>query len=125
MGGVSSYALEGRKYLSLVTYRRNGLKVSTPVWFVRGDDHIYVWTIKTSGKVKRIRNNPNVAFAPCKLRGDPLGPYAEGMATISLDDSSKGLRSRFRAKYGLQFTLDGLLSRLLSKKRVFLEITPA
>ncbi len=118
-------SLEGQKYMSLVTYRRDGTKVPTPVWFVIGDGNVYVWTIRTSGKVKRIRHNPNVACAPCKFRGDPLGPYFEGVASFSEDDSSKALKDKFRSKYGLAFTLDGVATRLGRKQRIFLEITPS
>jgi hypothetical protein len=122
---VSFQVLEGHNYVSLVTYRRNGAKVPTPVWFVLDDGHIYVWTVKTSGKVKRIRNNPKVAFAPCKMRGDPVGPYFEGTATISENDSSKALRKLFKSKYGLLLVLDRLSNGLERKESVYLEITPS
>jgi len=122
---LSSPVLEGKSYISLVTYRRDGSRVPTPVWFVLRDGRIYVWTIKTSGKVKRIRNKPAVAFAPCKMGGEALGPYVDGSATMSEDDSSEGLNRLFRSKYGLLFVLDRLVTRLGGKKRVFLEITPS
>lgn len=117
-----SSPLEGRKYISLTTYRRDGDKVPTPVSFVQRDGHVYVWTMVTSGKVKRLRNNPNVALAPCKVGGEALGPYVEGVATMSGDDSSEELNGAFRSKYGLLFALDRVVTRLSRKKRVFLEI---
>ncbi len=92
------------------------------MWFVHRDGRVYVWTMASSGKVKRLRNNPNVALAPCKMGGDPLGPYLEGVATMSEDDSSKELNDAFRSKYGLLFALDKVVTRLSRKKRVFLEI---
>jgi PPOX class probable F420-dependent enzyme len=119
---MSSPALEGHKYVSLATYRRNGIKVPTPVWFVQRDGRVYVWTMASSGKVKRLRNNPNVALAPCKMGGEPLGPYLEGVATMSEDDSSEGLNKAFRSKYGLLFVLDKVATRLWRRKRIFLEI---
>lgn len=119
---MSSTALEGHKYVSLTTYRRSGAKVSTPVWFVQRDSRVYVWTMATSGKVRRLRNNPNVALAPCKVGGEPLGPYLEGVATMSEDDSSEELNKTFRLKYGMLMVLDKVATRLRHRKRVFLEI---
>jgi PPOX class probable F420-dependent enzyme len=119
---MSSSPLENQKYISLTTYRRNGLKVPTPVWFVQRDGRVYVWTISTSGKVKRLRNNPNVALAPCKMGGETLGPYVEGVATMSEDDSSEELNKAFGSKYGLLFAVDRIVTRLSRRKRVFLEI---
>jgi PPOX class probable F420-dependent enzyme len=119
---MSSPPLEGQKYISLTTYRRNGAKVSTPVWFVQRESRVYVWTMATSGKVKRLRNNPSVALAPCKMGGEVLGPHVEGIATISDDDSSEELNKAFRSKYGMPFFLDRIVSRLSRWKRAFLEI---
>jgi PPOX class probable F420-dependent enzyme len=119
---MSSQALEGKKYISLTTYRRNGAEVPTPVWFVLRGNNIFVWTISTSGKVKRMRNNPKVAVAPCKMGGEPVGPYVDGVATLSDDDSSQELRKAFSSKYGLIFRLDGAVTRLQKKKRVFVSI---
>jgi PPOX class probable F420-dependent enzyme len=119
---MSSSPLEDQKYISLTTYRRNGAKVPTPVWFVQRDGRVYVWTISTSGKVKRLRNNPNVALAPCRMGGEALGPYVEGVATMSEDDSSEELNQAFRSKYGLLFVVDRIVTRLSRRKRVFLEI---
>jgi len=121
---MSLQALEGKKYVSLETYRRNGAGVPTPVWFILQENHVFVWTISTSGKVKRMRNNPHVAVAPCTMRGEPQGPYVEGVATLSDDDSSQELRKAFKSKYGLMLLLDRAVPRLGKKeKRVFVSIT--
>jgi PPOX class probable F420-dependent enzyme len=122
---VSWHDLEGHKYVSVTTYRRSGEKVSTPVWFVFREGHVYVWTAATSGKVKRLRNNPKVAMAPCEMNGKPLGPFFEGTASISRDDSSPELRKAFKSKYGLLLSLSRTFSRGSDKNQVFLEITPS
>lgn len=120
---MSSQGLEGKKYISLKTYRRSGAEVPTPVWFVLREGRVFAWTISTSGKAKRIRNNPKVAVAPCTMGGEPQGPYVEGVATLSGDDSSPELRRAFRSKYGLMLLLDRAATRLQRKKRVFVSIT--
>jgi len=69
------------KYLSVTTFRRDGTPVATPVWFVQDGARLLVETESTSGKVKRIRHNPEVLVAPCtasgRLRGDQLPAHAE------------------------------------------------
>jgi len=120
---MSSQGLEGKKYISLATYRRNGDKVPTPVWFILRDNHVFVRTDPISGKVKRIREDPKVAVAPCNMRGEPLGPYVEGVATLSEDDPSEELRKAFRSKYGLTLALSSLWSRLRKAKEISISIS--
>jgi PPOX class probable F420-dependent enzyme len=122
---LSWHDLEGYKYVSVTTYRRSGAKVSTPVWFVLRDGHVFVWTAVNSGKVKRLRNNPKVAVAPCEMNGKPLGTYFEGTASISKDDSSPELKKAFKSKYGLLLSLSRTFSRGSSKNQVFLDISPS
>ncbi len=55
--------LRGRKYCVLVTYRKNGVAIPSPLWFGVGNGKIYV---HTGGiKLKRIEHNPHVLVAPC------------------------------------------------------------
>ena len=76
----TTVALRGR-YLSLTTYKRDGTKVATPVWFVEDKGRLLVQTDKASGKVKRIATNPEVTVAVCsaggRLRGTPVPARAE------------------------------------------------
>ena len=62
-------ALQGYRYLNLTTFRKNGVPVVTTVWFTLANAKIYVWTAKESGKVKRIRRNPQVRVAVCTANG--------------------------------------------------------
>jgi PPOX class probable F420-dependent enzyme len=48
------------KYVSLATYRRNGVEVKTPVWIARVGERYYVFSAGDAGKVKRIRATPRV-----------------------------------------------------------------
>lgn len=58
-------ALAGHKTALLMTYRQNGEGVPSPVWIGRDDqDRVYFDTEEASGKVKRIRNNPQVRLTP-------------------------------------------------------------
>ena len=60
--------IEGQKYISLTTFRKNGVAVSTPVWFGEDGGKLYVMSNHDAGKCKRIRNNPKVKVAPCTIR---------------------------------------------------------
>ena len=72
----------GQKYISLTTFRKNGVAVATPVWFGEDGDKLYVMTRSDMGKAKRIRNNPRVRVAPCTSRGKVTGPEFEASARI-------------------------------------------
>lgn len=71
----------GGRYLSITSFRRDGTPVATPVWFVQEDGALLAETDGGSGKVKRIRRNPQVRVAPCtasgRLRAEPVGARAE------------------------------------------------
>lgn len=59
----------GGRYLCLITYKRDGTAVATPVWFVQDGGRLLVQTDSTSGKIKRISANPQVSVALCSGRG--------------------------------------------------------
>ena len=94
--------LRGHKYALLVTYRRSGEGVPTPIWFGLDDrGHAYVRTGIQAAKVKRIRNDPRVKLAPCTVRGRPVGPYAEGTARLVPSGEEDEAERALQANYGL------------------------
>ncbi len=94
--------IQNQKYISLTTFRRSGVGVSTPVWFAEQGGRLYVVTEKISGKSKRIRNNSNVRVAPCTIRGKVTGPEFAGKARIVPDgEESVAARKLIRQKYWL------------------------
>jgi len=118
--------LRGHKYCLLVTYKRSGDAVPTPVWFGLGDGKLYVRSEANVAKVKRIRNDPRVRIAPCSVRGKPLGPPAEGRARV-LDQPSdeEYAEAALRANYGLGRKLYERAGGALGTGTVYLEIAPA
>jgi PPOX class probable F420-dependent enzyme len=94
-------SLAAAQYVSLASYRRDGTPVSTPIWVVGYGSGLAVWTVRTSFKVTRIRNNPAVTVAPCKFRGELLGPEVPGRATIMSDEETATLRKVMARKYGV------------------------
>jgi uncharacterized protein len=110
--------LRGRSYVDLVTFRKTGAGVHTPVWFAEADGRLYVFTNPNSGKMKRIRNNPRVEVAPSTLRGRPLGPYVP--ATVRIASDQAAARRAIRGKYWL-----ARIPWLWSKDSIYLELLPA
>jgi PPOX class probable F420-dependent enzyme len=110
--------IQGRKYVSLTTFRKNGAAVSTPVWFGDDDDKLYVKTRSDSGKYKRIRNNPQVRVAPCTMRGKIIGPEFTATARILPSEDWSRAQASIEKKYWL-----ARISFLWSKKNVYIEIS--
>ena len=117
-------ALQGYRYLNLTTFRKNGTPVVTTVWFAQLDESVYLWTAKTSGKVKRIRNNPTVQIAPSSHLGRPCGPDIEGSARILPVGEQQAAEQLMGRKYGWQKRMFALLWRLQGREHIYIEITP-
>jgi uncharacterized protein len=118
--------LRGHKYCLLVTYKRNGEAVPTPVWFGLGDRELYVRSEANVAKVKRVRNDPRVRVGPCTVRGKPVGLPAEGRARV-LDQPSEVQEAEIalQANYGVGRKLYEGFGGVLGVDTVYLEITPA
>ena len=119
-------ALKQHKCVSITTYRKNGKPVPTPVWFALENDKLYVATEPDSGKVKRIRNNPNVLLAPCTQRGKLIGPTMKGVAHPLLADHEAQVKAALKRKYGWMMRLGNFVDKITRTKRdCCLEIMPA
>lgn len=97
--------VSGDKYLSITSFRRDGSGVATPVWFVQEGGRLLVQTEATSGKVKRIRRNPQVLVAPCTATGRLLADPVPARAEL-LDDAEVGRVERLlAAKYRIDLLI--------------------
>jgi PPOX class probable F420-dependent enzyme len=118
--------LDNERYINLETFRQDGSGVKTPVWAAALDGKLVVTTDGTSFKAKRLRKNPRLRAAACDSRGKLHGPWYTGTARF-LDDPAAIARAdaTLKRKYGLQYTLIGLVMRLRgrTRDRVFLELT--
>jgi len=118
--------LRGHKYCLLVTYRRDGEAVPTPVWFGLSDGKLYVRSEANVAKVKRIGNDSRTRVGPCTVRGRPVGLPAEGRARV-LDQPSEVERAEvaLQANYGAGRRLYEGFGGVFGIDTVYLEITPA
>ncbi len=111
-------------YLALKTFRKNGEPVVTAMWFVRIDGAIFMRTGADSGKVKRIRNQPEVEFAPSNAAGRPSEAFRVAKARlVEGPEEAERIEAALRRKYGLQKSLVDLALWLGQKRdRAYLRI---
>ncbi|WP_327227625.1 PPOX class F420-dependent oxidoreductase [Streptomyces platensis] len=103
-------------YVSLVTFRRNGTPVATPVWAVAEGAELLVWTRDDSWKVKRLRHDPRVTVTPCDVRGRIAEGARTAEGTGRLLEGAAGLgrvRKAMARKYGLRFRLMDVVGALV------------
>jgi uncharacterized protein len=115
--------LSRQQYLNIETFRKTGVGVKTPVWFVQDGDTIFVRTVADSGKVKRIRNNGQVKIAPCKQDGTPVGDWMPAMAReIKDSEIDRKVDRMLDKKYGLMKKMFALASAMQKRKNTILEL---
>ena len=108
----------------LISYRRDGTPVPTPVWAAPAGGVLYVRSERSSGKVKRLRNDARLLLAPCTLRGEPLGAPLEARGRV-LEPAEEALAERALARrYGIGRALFERAMDALRVDMCFLELTP-
>jgi len=110
-------SIRGQRYVSLTTYRKNGTPVATPVWFGEDEGKLYIMTLSKTGKVKRIRNNPQVKVARCTMRGKVTGPEYEASARLLPTEEHAHAHQTVNRKYLL-----ARLTSIFSRADAFIEI---
>ncbi|MUL81149.1 MULTISPECIES: PPOX class F420-dependent oxidoreductase [unclassified Mycolicibacterium] len=113
----------------LVSFKRSGEAVPSPINHGVADGKLYVRTDASTGKVKRIRNNANVLVVACNLRGRPSGPVVAGVARILPEAEHAHADAVIAANWSapmkvLERSLD-YGSQTLGVPMAFIEITPA
>ena len=114
--GAAHYAL-------LTTYRKDGRAVPTPVWVVRIGDELRVWTIRDSGKVKRIRRAGRAQIAPCTVRGKPRGQSVDATARMLPDSEAPAVLDALATKYGLMGWWTRMMNRFTGDTRAVIGVT--
>jgi uncharacterized protein len=117
--------LAAERYISLVTFRKNGVGVPTPLWIVGIGDKLYAFTDGTSAKMKRLKTSDRIQIAACDARGNVRGEYVEGHAR-KIDDPPKAERvlAALTQRYGWQLRVLSAFSRLAGRinRRAYIEI---
>ena len=112
----------GKQYISLETYKQSGQAVPTPVWFCIDRGLLYVNAPQHTGKVKRLRNNPEIRLAICTSTGKIKGPWAHGRAHFVDGPEAANADRMLKRKYGVQRLLIDLIGKLRGWHSVMLAI---
>jgi uncharacterized protein len=122
-GGFDS--LREAKYTLLVTFKRSGEPVPTPVWAGLAENgRLYVRTEPDSAKVRRLRNNPHVRVAASNVRGKPRGPLIEGRARVVPDDEEDYAERAIAEHFGLGRRIYESTVGAASGPMVYIEVSP-
>jgi PPOX class probable F420-dependent enzyme len=118
-------ALRGHHYCIVVTFKRSGEPVPTPVLFALVGERVYFRTERDVAKVRRLRRNPRVHIGPCDWRAKPLGPMTEGTARLLPAADEPAAYDALRAIYTRgQRLYEGALDRL-HVEISYVEVAPA
>src|SRR5580658_2050554 len=91
-----------QRTILLTTRKRDGTTVGTPVNIALDPDgRAYFRTWSATGKVKRMRNFPQVQIAPCTARGKATGPQWEATALLLSGPEAAVAAKALAAKYPL------------------------
>ncbi len=126
MSQPSFQELAAERYVSLITFRRNGNGVATPIWVAVDNGKLYAFTDGTSAKMKRLRVTDRIRIAACDARGAVRGEYADGHARRVADPAAiDRAMAALARKYGWQLALLNIFSRLFGRigRRAIIEIT--
>jgi PPOX class probable F420-dependent enzyme len=118
--------LQGARQALVVTFKRSGEAVPTPVNCAISDDNkVYFRSEPQMAKVKRIESNPRVLVGPCSARGKPRGPLAEGSARVLRADESQRAYELVRGNWSPAMWPSEMAMDRLGVSVVYIEIRPA
>jgi len=106
------------RYVLFSTFRKTGVAVKTAVWIAPFGDNQACFTVGgDSGKVKRLRNNPNATLQQCDVRGRVIAgtPVIEATARVVTGAECEPVYKAMRNKYKIQFRLLTWSSAITSK----------
>ena len=114
-GYSRAMVLSDEKYIRVTTFKKDGTEVSTPTWVVALDDgKIGFYTSSTSGKAKRLKNNPNVVVQPSNGRGraKPGTSPLTGTAVVVSGPGRDAIYAKVVAKYGFMTKITRFLAKV-------------
>ncbi len=116
-------ALADARFIDLVTFRRTGESVGTPVLFTIDGERLLVRTAHDAGKLKRLAHTTRVELAPCDSRGHRIGSARQGHARILGPEAAAQTLARLHARYRVAGPLFTAIRHLRGKRDVIIEVT--
>lgn len=112
--------LDSAKYVSFVTYKKDGTPVATPVWIVPFEGGYAFTTEPDAYKVRRIRHDARATLTVCNMSGKiSEGAITHiGSAVVLGDDDAEKVSKLIEKKYSIGTKLLGVMSlvkKLLGK----------
>ena len=118
-------SLRGHKYGLVVTFRRNGQAVPSPVWMAVDDaGRAYMETGAWSGKVKRIRRDATTLVAASTVRGKPKGPVLRGKARVLPHDEWPHAEATLAGAFGVGRKIYRRFYKVSEETTAYVEVTP-
>ena len=110
--------LDTAKYVSFVTYKKDGTPVATPVWVVPFQGGYAFTADPGSFKIKRLRNDARATLTVCDFRGKIANSATVhiGAAVVLDEDNAKDVAKLIRKKYVIGTRLLGVYSLLKKLK---------
>ena len=106
-------ALFPGRYLSVTSFKRDGTGVATPVWFVSDGSRLFAFTDLHSAKVRRIRRNPRVLVASCRVDGKLYSePVFARVEVLTVDAELERVQKLLLARYKISYRVVMLFYRL-------------
>jgi PPOX class probable F420-dependent enzyme len=104
--------LDSAKYVSFVTYKKDGTPVAAPVWVVPFQGGYAFTTDPDSFKIKRLRNDARATLTVCNARGKIVeGAVVHIGAAVVLDeDDAEEVARLISKKYVIGTKLLGIYS---------------
>lgn len=101
------------RFLSVTSFKRDGTRVATPVWAVSDGTRLFAFTDLHSAKVWRIRRNPRVLVAPCRVNGKLRSALITAHAEVLTDDVElERVQQLLLARYKITYRIVMLFYRL-------------
>jgi uncharacterized protein len=127
--GTDFTGFDKTRQIVLVTFKRSGEAMPSPINHGVADGKLYVRTDPSTGKVKRLRNDSSVVVVPCNLRGKPKGQAVTGVARILPESEHAHAEEAIAANWSLPMKVfeRGLDkgSQAFGIDMAYIEITPA
>ena len=110
--------LDSAKYVSFVTYKKDGTPVAAPVWVVPFEGGYAFTTDPDSFKIKRLRRDARATLTVCDVRGKiKEGATVHiGAAVVLDDDDAEDVAKLIRKKYVIGTKLLGVYSLIKKLK---------
>jgi uncharacterized protein len=126
-GGAHDFtAFGGTRQCLLVTFKRSGEPVPTPVNFGLSDDgKLYFRSEPHVAKIRRLRRNPHVRVCPCSFRGKPVGPLVEARARVLPESENEHADSVIESNYRADMRIIERGYDRIGVPMVYVEVTPA